>query len=78
GVLLFLVIKLWIHAGRELKASQEARIESEREHGKEKLLIERECNKEMAGLVKQQDMTLGAVESTLQTLSEKIDNMMED
>jgi hypothetical protein len=70
GALLILIIRLWMVANKEVRATMELRVQAEKDHGKEILRISTEYNKQLAEMTRQYDLTLTSVNATLTAMAE--------
>lgn len=68
GALLLLTIRLWLKSNREFRDSMEQRVLSEKEHSKELMKLQTGHAVEMMTVLKQYDMTLSTVNTTLEKL----------
>lgn len=68
GVLLYMMIRQARQDQRYLTKVLEDQVERERQHAKEKLQMERDCARQYVEMLKQVDMTMATVESTLASL----------
>ena len=65
GAMLLLMIRLWIMANKTAMKNMEERVKDEKEHSKAMLKLQTDHNKALAGLVRQYDTTLTAINATL-------------
>lgn len=71
GAVLILAIRMWLHTGKKWEQMVDNYVKSEKEHSKEMLKLQTENNKELLKIVRQYDMTLTSVDSTLSKMAEE-------
>jgi hypothetical protein len=74
GILCILSLLFALRKDKEVKECRIEAVESERQHGKEKLQLERECRKENLELIRHYDKTLISVQQSVDSLVNEEDD----